>query len=91
MMKSNMDRSLGLIYSQQVMLALVEVGLTREEAYGLVQPKTKEAWSTQSTFMDLVLKDSAIGNKFTSERIRSCFDYNHHLKYVDVIFEHIVL
>lgn len=91
MMKNNMNRSLGLIYSQQVMLALIEQGLTREEAYGIVQPRAMEAWSKQVSFLDLVLNDVEIGKHLAPEAIKACFDYNQHLVCVDLIFERLGL
>ena len=53
-MKSNMDRTFGLIYSQRVLLALIDKGLVREEAYDMVQPKAMEAWEKQVPFRELV-------------------------------------
>ncbi len=53
-MKRNMDRTLGLIYSQRVLLALIDSGLTREEAYDTVQPKAMEAWEKQVPFRGLI-------------------------------------
>lgn len=53
-MKRNMDRTLGLIYSQRVLLALIDTGLPREEAYDTVQPKAMEAWEKQVPFRQLV-------------------------------------
>lgn len=91
MMKSNMDYSLGLIHSQQVMLALIEQGLTREEAYGIVQPLAMEAWSKQEPFLDLLLVDSKVNSNLTPEEIKDCFDYNRHLQHVDLIFKRLGL
>ena len=91
MMKKNMDHSLGLIYSQQVMLALIDQGLSREEAYNIVQPLAMEAWSSQSSFYDLVVSSSGIRRSLTEDAIRDCFDYNYHLKHVDLIFERLGL
>lgn len=91
MMQKNMDHSLGLIYSQQVMLALIEKGLTREEAYDLVQPRAMEAWSRQISFYDLVLADSDVNAHLSPNEIKGCFDYNQHLKYVDFIFQRLGL
>lgn len=91
MMKKNMDHSLGLIYSQQVMLALIEQGLTREEAYGLVQPTAMEAWSKQMSFLELVLVNPEIRKHLTEDAVRGCFDYNQHLVHVDLIFDRLGL
>lgn len=85
-MKRNMDRTLGLIYSQRVMLTLIDAGLTREEAYDLVQPKAMEAWEKQVPFRSLIEAEEKITSRLTSEQIADCFDYNYHLKHVDDIF-----
>ena len=61
-MKRNMDRTLGLIYSQRVLLALIDTGMAREEAYDTVQPKAMEAWEKQVPFRSLV---EAEENHFT--------------------------
>lgn len=86
-MKRNMDRTLGLIYSQRVLLALIDKGLPREEAYDTVQPKAMESWETQVPFRTLVESEEKITSKLTVEEIGDCFDYNYHLKNVDYIFE----
>ncbi len=52
-MKRNMDRTLGLIYSQRVLLALIDTGLTREEAYDTVRPKAMEAWENKCRSVSL--------------------------------------
>lgn len=91
MMKKNMDHSLGLIYSQQVMLALIDQGLAREEAYSIVQPLAMEAWSQQSSFKELVLASAEVRKLLTDADIAGCFDYNQHLKHVDLIFERLGL
>ncbi|GGJ78198.1 adenylosuccinate lyase [Anoxybacillus voinovskiensis] len=90
-MKRNMDRTLGLIYSQRVLLALIDTGMTREEAYDLVQPKAMEAWETQVPFRTLIEADEAITSRLTKEQIEDCFDYHYHLKHVDTIFERLGL
>src|SRR5699024_3601594 len=59
-MKANIDRTFGLVYSQQVMLTLIDKGLVREEAYDLVQPKAMESWETKVPFRELVEKDQRI-------------------------------
>jgi adenylosuccinate lyase len=90
-MKRNMDRTLGLIYSQRVLLALIDKGLVREEAYDTVQPKAMESWETQVPFRTLVEADEKITSKLSPEEIADCFDYNYHLKNVDTIFERLGL
>jgi adenylosuccinate lyase len=90
-MKRNMDRSLGLIYSQRILLALIDKGLSREDAYNLVQPKAMQAWAEQVPFRDLLLQDPAITSRLTTEEIDACFDPSYHLKHVDLIFERLGL
>ena len=90
-MKRNMTRTYGLIYSQRVLLSLIDKGMVREEAYDLVQPKAMEAWEHGIQFRELVEKDEKITSLLSQEEIAECFDYNHHLKHVDTIFERIGL
>ncbi|MGM9924853.1 MAG: adenylosuccinate lyase [Bacillus sp. (in: firmicutes)] len=90
-MKRNMDRTLGLIYSQRVLLALIDKGLAREEAYDTVQPRAMQAWDEQVQFRTLIEGDDKITSLLSPEEIADCFDYNYHLKNVDVIFERVGL
>ncbi|CAH0180758.1 MULTISPECIES: adenylosuccinate lyase [Peribacillus] len=90
-MKRNMDRTLGLIFSQRVLLSLIDKGLVREEAYDTVQPKAMEAWELQVPFRSLIEKDDKITSLLTKEELDDCFDPTHHLKNVDVIFDRLGL
>ena len=90
-MKRNMDRTLGLIYSQRVLLALIDKGMAREEAYDTVQPRAMEAWEKQVHFRSLVESDEKITSLLNTEEIDDCFDYNYHLKHVDTIFDRLGL
>ncbi|KIL50663.1 adenylosuccinate lyase [Jeotgalibacillus alimentarius] len=90
-MKRNMDRTLGLIYSQRVLLALIDKGLSREEAYDTVQPKAMEAWEKQVHFRELVEAEEKITSKLSPAEIEDCFDYTYHLQHVDTVFKRIGL
>jgi len=90
-MKRNMDRTLGLIYSQRVLLALIDAGMSREEAYDTVQPKAMEAWEKQVNFRELVEGEEEITSRLTPAQIEDCFDYNYHLQHVDTIFDRLGL
>ncbi|MFS0862733.1 adenylosuccinate lyase [Fredinandcohnia sp. 179-A 10B2 NHS] len=90
-MKRNMDRTLGLIYSQRVLLALIDSGMAREEAYDTVQPKAMEAWEKQVPFRDLLEAEEQITSRLTPAQIDDCFDYNYHIKHVDMIFDRLGL
>jgi len=90
-MKRNMERTFGLIYSQRVMLKLIDKSLTREEAYDLVQPKTAQAWDRQTAFRPLLEADKKIMSILSKEDLDDAFDYNWHLKNVDTIFKRVGL
>lgn len=90
-MKRNMNATFGLIYSQRVMLKLIDHGMTREQAYDLVQPKTAQAWDEQTDFRPLLEADPAITDVLTKADLDDAFDYTHHLKQVDTIFERVGL
>lgn len=86
-MKANIDKTFGLVYSQQVMLTLIDKGLSREEAYDLVQPKAMESWETKVPLRELAGKDPRIQKVLTTEELDECFNENHHLSRVDTIFK----
>lgn len=88
-MKANMDRSYGLYNSQRVMLALVEKGLSREDAYTLVQKKAMESWSKSTSFLELLINDRDIINHLTPDAIRKIFDLDYYLRHIDHIFERV--
>ncbi|MDF2608268.1 MAG: adenylosuccinate lyase, partial [Bacillales bacterium] len=90
-MKANMNRTYGLIYSQRVLLALIDAGMSREEAYDTVQPKTMEAWENQIQFRDLVETEPKITSVLSMAQIAECFDYTYHLQHVDTIFKRLGL
>ncbi|WP_339173906.1 adenylosuccinate lyase [Solibacillus sp. FSL R5-0691] len=90
-MKRNMERTFGLIYSQRILLALIDKGLSREEAYDTVQPLTARAWDEQTQFRPLVEASEKITAYLSPEEIADCFDYNYHIQNVDLIFERLGL
>ena len=90
-MKRNMERTFGLIYSQRILLALIDKGLVREEAYDTVQPLTARAWDEQTQFRPLVEASEKITSYLSLEEINDCFDYNYHIQNVDYIFERLGL
>lgn len=90
-MKRNMDSTLGLIYSQRVLLALIDKGMAREAAYDTVQPCAMEAWENQKHFRKIVEANETITSQLTKEELDDCFDYNHHLQQVDMIFNRLGL
>lgn len=90
-MKRNMDRTHGLIYSQRVLLSLIDKGMSREAAYDTVQPLTATSWDEQRSFKELVKENTTITSHLNEAEIDECFDYNYHLQKIDLIFERIGL
>lgn len=89
-MKKNMTRTYGLIYSQRLLLKLIEKGLSREQAYDLVQPLTAKSWDEQLQFRDLVEGSAEITKHLTPADIDDAFDYHYHLRYADYIFDQVL-
>ncbi|WP_283680063.1 adenylosuccinate lyase [Lentilactobacillus sp. Marseille-Q4993] len=88
-MLKNMDRTYGLIYSQRVMLKLIDSGLTREQAYDLVQPLTAKSWNDQVQFRDLVEGKKEITDQLSEDEIADAFDYHYHIRHVDDILKRV--
>lgn len=85
-MKANIDKVFGLIFSQRVMLALVENGVSREKAYAWVQRNALEAWNTREQFEAIIRRDEEITNVLSDMAIKNLFDYAYHTKHVSDIF-----
>jgi len=90
-MKVNIDKGFGLIFSQRVMLALVDKGVGRETAYALVQRNAMEAWNTKEQFQDLISRDSSIREYLDEKEISDLFNYAYHTKHVADIFQRLGL
>jgi len=90
-MKRNIDKTFGVIFSQRVLLTLIEKGLAREDAYNTVQPLAMQAWETETQFKQLLEQNKVVQERLTKEEIDSCFDYTYHFKNVDFIFERLGL
>jgi adenylosuccinate lyase len=88
-MLKNLQLSKGLVFSEAILLRLVDRGLTREEAYALVQARAMEAWNNNADFKELLLADSELGRRLSREDIESEFDTSRSLRWVDAIFERV--
>ncbi len=86
-MQRNLDASHGLVFSQRVLLALVSSGLTRDEAYRLVQRNALQAWDEELDFRTLVEADPEISERLGPEGIAAAFDLTDALRHIDVLFE----
>jgi adenylosuccinate lyase len=85
-MAENLDRSYGLIYSQNVLLRLTDAGLPRQVAYEIVQKNSMRAWKERRSFLDLLGEDSAVTDHLSPDALKACFDPAWYLRHVDVIF-----
>ena len=77
----------GLIFSQPLLLALVQKGITREDSYALVQGVAMKCWETGDDFLLTVKNDENIGQHLSGDEIDNCFDLKHQLRNVDHIFK----
>ena len=85
-MAANLERGGGLVHSQQVLLALTQKGVAREEAYRLVQRNAMRAFRGEGSFLDFLKADPDVSAKLSAAELGALFDTRHHLKNVDVIF-----
>lgn len=88
-MKQNMAKSYGLFYSQRVMLALIEKGLSRDEAYEIVQRNAMKCWRTGMPFKTVLLRDADVKRCLTAQEIAKIFDVTYYLKNIDFIFDRV--
>lgn len=87
-MKRNMNLYGGVVFSQRVMLTLVEKGMNREEAYSIVQSCAHQAWNQPNgNFHDLIATDARVTSQLTPQEVEQCFDPMHHLKHLDEIYQ----
>ena len=86
-MRRNLDASHGLVFSQRVLLALVTAGLSRDEAYRLVQGHALRAWDEETDFRALVAADAEIGERLGPERLADAFDLGDALRHVEILFD----
>jgi adenylosuccinate lyase len=88
-MRENINRSYGLYCSQRILLRLVEKGLSRNNAYSLVQKNSMKSWGQKKDFKDILRKDALIKKHLSDKEIEGLFDISYYLKYVDVIFKRV--
>ncbi len=86
-MRRNLDLTRGLVFSEGVLLALVEKGLTREEAYALVQRNAMRSWSSGEDFRSLLSADPEVSSHLGAEELGVCFDLERHLRNSRVVFD----
>ncbi|MFA5065022.1 MAG: adenylosuccinate lyase [Dehalococcoidia bacterium] len=90
-MKRNLEITQGLVFSQNVMLALVSKGLSRQKAYELTQRNAMEAWKTRTPFLKLLKSDPDVSSLLNAKELDDLFDYRRFLKHIDTVFERLGL
>ena len=88
-MIENMESTRGVLFSQRVLLALIEKGLAREEAYGLVHRRARESWEQDIGFRELVGSDPDVSGRLAAEELDGLFDYQFYVRHVDEVFERV--
>jgi len=88
-MQKNIDQMGGLIFSQRVLLALTQAGVSRETAYTIVQRNAMEVWNGRGGLLDLLKKDSDVIDNLGEDTLTSLFDMAYHTKHVDTIFKRV--
>lgn len=85
-MKKNMELTKGLVFSQRVMLALIDKGFSRQKAYELVQRNAMKSWKGNKDFLKLLKADSEVTQILPQPELESLFDYQYYLRHIDEIF-----
>ncbi|MCJ8518198.1 adenylosuccinate lyase [Pseudorhizobium tarimense] len=88
-MMNNMNKFRGLVHSQRVLLALTQAGVSREDAYRLVQRNAMKVWEQGKDFLEELLADEEVRTALSEEDIREKFDLAYHTKHVDTIFKRV--
>lgn len=90
-MRKNLDQTRGLVFSQRVLLELLHCGLSREEAYKIVQTNAMRVWAGEKDFKTLLLADKRLSKHLSSKKIEACFEGKYFLKNVNKIFKRLGL
>jgi adenylosuccinate lyase len=90
-MKKNMELTKGLVFSQRVMLALIDKGLSRQEAYELVQRNAMKSWKGNKDFLNLLKADPEVAKSLPQPELEALFDYQYYLRHIEEIFERLGL
>ncbi|MCA9831882.1 MAG: adenylosuccinate lyase [Dehalococcoidia bacterium] len=90
-MRENLERSYGLVFSQRVLLALIETGMSRQDAYAIVQRNAMASWNGRMPFLDLLLADPEVGARLRDDEVRALFDYQFYLQNIGATYERLRL
>ena len=90
-MRQNMESTRGVLFSQRVLLALVEKGMAREAAYGVVHRRAMESWDGGRDFRELAASEREIADRLSNAELDALFDYGYYVRHVDEIFQRVGL
>ena len=90
-MKENLEITGGLIFSQRVLLALIDKGLSRQKAYEIVQRNSMKAWRERLNFLSLLESDAEATANLSPAELKTIFDYGYYLKHIDQVFQRLGL
>lgn len=88
-MWNNLESSRGLVFSQRILLSLIDKGASREESYKIVQSNAMNAWDNGKDFRDLIRSDSQVSEHLSADELESIFDYDYYLRFIDETFDKI--
>ena len=90
-MMYNIESTHGVLFSQRVLLALIEQGMEREPAYAVVHNRAMESWQSGQDFREMMRSDPEVSSLLTAEELEGLFDYRYYVRHVDEIFERVGL
>jgi len=90
-MRENMEMSHGLVYSQRVLLTLIDRGMNRQEAYKIVQGNAMKAWEARQPYIDFLLEDERVTSQLSRDELASLFDVGWYLRHTEASFERLGL
>ncbi|OGN91401.1 MAG: adenylosuccinate lyase [Chloroflexi bacterium RBG_13_50_10] len=90
-MRRNLELTQGLVFSQRVLIALIDKGLSRQKAYELVQRNAMKAWKQRTSFLELLKTDSDVKGHLSEKELKSLFDYSYFIRHADKVFRRLGL
>jgi adenylosuccinate lyase len=85
-MRTNLDATRGLLYSQAVLLAMIDAGLSRDDAYVIVQRAAAAAWERDESFEDVLLREPEVSSRIPAGKLHELFDPAPYVKNLDGVF-----
>mgnify|MGYP001334318457 FL=1 len=90
-MMQNVESTYGVLFSQRVLLALVEKGMAREKAYGIVHEQAMQSWEIEDDFRERIRSEPQVTERLSAEELETLFDYRYYVRHVDEIFQRVGL